>query len=190
MNRRVAFLFIFSGLGACYFIGYRESCLRRAASTTPEPLTIRQLIDRGPNGNPYVEVTDFRLLADPDQYAFEFDQSTQAWLGVYILAVPADGPVGPTPVIVRSTHIRSHDAVRDLSQRPVLRGLVMNSLDQVPDDVRGGLAERHPRGDLTACIVLEEGATPPGLGRVVLGWGAGIVFCAIGVATLFRIRWG
>ena len=84
MNRRLALLFIFTGLALCYWVGYRELRLGRASSGVPESMTLKQLIHRGVEGNPYVEVYDFRLLTAPEEYVVVVDPARRLWEVVYV----------------------------------------------------------------------------------------------------------
>jgi hypothetical protein len=182
-------VFIFTGLALCYFLGYRERQLGRAASDVPEPLSLQQLIDRGPGGNPHVEVRDFRLPSGPGEYVVVADPSGQRWEQVYIPAVPSAGPDPPAAyAVVRSTRLRDPEGVRDLGQRPTLRGMVVNALGPVPAGVNDRLARQHPGIDFASCVILEEGATPPPPGRAVAGWVVGLAFCALGGLAIWRGR--
>jgi hypothetical protein len=187
INWLMGLLFIFTGLAMCYFLGYRERQLGEAASEVPKPLSLQQLIDRGPGGNPHVEVRDFRLLTGPGEYVVVANPSSQRWEQAYIPAVPSAGPEPPAAyAVVRSTRLRDLEGVRDLSQRPTLRGMVVNALDPMPAGVNDRLAQQYPGIDFATCVILEEGATPPSPGRAVAGWAGGLVFCALGWLAIRR----
>jgi hypothetical protein len=189
VNWRVGLLFIFTGLALCYFLGYRERQLGEAASEVPEPLSLQQLIDRGPGGNPHVEVRDFRLLTGPGEYVVVVDPSGRRWEQAYIPAVPSAGSAPHAAyVVVHSTRLRDLEAVRELGQRPTLRGMVVNALGPLPARVNDHLAQQYPGIDSATCVVLEEGATPPSPGRVIAGWVGGLVFCALGGLAIWRGR--
>src|SRR5262249_54516193 len=79
--------------------GVMEWWLGRGASATPERISLKALIARGPQGNPNIILTDFELC---DNYVVE--KKNGAWHGVYVPVVPAGegvregGPARPSNV--------------------------------------------------------------------------------------------
>jgi hypothetical protein len=66
-------------------VGLQERNLAAAASQEPEEISLKNLIARGPNGNPNIILKDFALC---DNYVFK-TRGTQ-WSSAWVPAVPAE----------------------------------------------------------------------------------------------------
>lgn len=65
MRLRYCFMFFpLMGAGTCAIFGVQEYLLAARSSHEPEEISLRDLIKRGPGGNPNIILTDFSLFED------------------------------------------------------------------------------------------------------------------------------
>ncbi len=172
--------------GMLLFAGYHEWQLGSGASSQPQELTLQQLIDRGPDGNANVRVSDFTL---GDNFAYFSDHSDVYWTRVLIPAVPNTmgeqaAHVLIPKVIVKSTHVHDDNEMDAIHERTQLQGLVINRIESLSKDERGILAQDYPGIDFDHCIILEEGRTPSNGSMLFLMGGGGLALLLVGGGLL------
>jgi hypothetical protein len=175
-------------------VGVREWRLGRGVSAAPERISLKQLIARGPEGNPNIILTEFELC---DNYVCETKHG--AWTGVYVPVVPAD-EASPVPKALRHTiepgavlfsrNVHREGDIVTVFGEPELPALVTNRVRSLgPGEVRL-LRDAYPWMDAEHCLIIEEGKTPMSGGFVglMVGGGALLLLGALGVTGLQIVR--
>jgi hypothetical protein len=197
----------------CYF-GFKEWQMREASSAEPERISLQKLIARGPEGNPYVLLTDFEWC---DDVVYEHKGGSAPWEKCWIPVVPSGGapaagpfpgprfgpgaperPAGPSPTafraIVMTSKVNGPGAVPGYTRQTTLKGLVTNSVMSLGSKERDLLKQGYPNTDFDKCIIIQDGREPagPGMLAALLGggtalFGGGLV---IGLMALVKARQG
>jgi hypothetical protein len=174
----------FLGIGAIA-MGLQERSLAQQSSTTPEEITLRQLIERGPEGNPYVVLSDFALGED---YVYEHRKGQAfLWERVWVPIFPADeagAQDNPQKVqaIIKSSRVRNAFGLAQLAARKKLRGMVINRVESLSQRETELLQQRYPGTDFSRCLIIEEGREPAKAGDVRAYFVVGS--CLLGVSGL------
>src|SRR5262249_18214666 len=88
MRARYALMFFtLAGAGACALFAVDEYRLSARSSQEPEEISLRNLINRGPNGNPNIILTDFSIFED---YVYQKKLVSGRWTKVWVPIVPTD----------------------------------------------------------------------------------------------------
>jgi hypothetical protein len=157
--------------GVVGYFGVQELRLAAAASPTPEAISLKELIDRGPDGNAHVSLRDYDLLEDE---LVPSDDSDKIYVPVVPAGSAAEGKVQPGDIkaIIVSSHVPDADDLHLLA--PPLKGMVVNWIDPISSDDRDLLKENLPGIDLKNCVIIEEGRAPKGAAHLLL-FGVGCV---------------
>ncbi|MCI0684516.1 MAG: hypothetical protein L0Y71_20585 [Gemmataceae bacterium] len=175
-----AFLII---MGVLFFIfGWKEQGLAAASSKEPEEIALKNLIARGPDGNPNILLKD-HVLCDN----FVFKTRNGVWTSAWVPMVPREsvGPgqaTGGRPAAVQaimfSTNARDQADLYNRCGQQRVRCLVTNRITSLGSKERDMLQQSYPGTDFDRCLIVQEGREPAGAAKVFLMIGGG------GVATL------
>jgi phage FluMu protein Com len=168
-----------------------EGTIAFQSSAQPEDFTLKALIARGPDGNPYVRVSQFVLCPN---YVNQFNtKNPGVWTHVWIPAVPLDEvkfgpnkePITPNNVKILffSTSIRNEQELGNRLAREKVEGLV-NTRTSLSSETRRLLQQSYGGIDLDKCIILQEGRTPFSRGLIYLMGGGAIIFLLVGTGLL------
>jgi hypothetical protein len=186
---RIAIVMLIAG-GALLVYGFYEWQLSSGASAKPEEISLRDLIARGPKGNPNIILKDFEFSGD---YVHEYDEKrgpNSAWTKVWIPVFPAGTVPQPPPpgqpggvpanqeqlkirALVYSTKVHNEPELEAMCNRPTLRGMVTNTVQSLGADEKKHLQQDHPGTDFTNCLIIEEGREPASAGVLILIFGGG-----------------
>jgi hypothetical protein len=135
------------------------------ADPTPQPLSVAQLIDKGPGGNLHVELTD---LAFGEPVVVEDGGD---WKAAWFPVRPADTKVPAAKLVFfRTEHVESQAELDDLLRRPTLTALVTTPLaDQSIWKVHADkeLHKAYPKLDPAGVIFLAEPIADLGAAGIV-----------------------
>jgi hypothetical protein len=168
-----------------FSLGSDEKRLADTAAAQPQEMTLRQLIDRGPEGNPHIILSDFEFA---ENMVIEKKEKSERWTKVWVpmtpLEVNLDGPPKPSSVraILLSKNVTNNEGLAALEAKPKLNGLVTNLIDKLGYKEKQLLANRYPGTNFEKCIIFEEGREPASTMKVYLYWaiGGAIVLAGIG----------
>jgi hypothetical protein len=176
------------GAGACAFFGLREYSLSARSSREPEEISLRDLIRRGPEGNPNIVLKDFTIF---DDYVGK-KKLTGRWTKVWVPIVPTDADEDSSgrPAAIRAFLFceegGSDNEIRQRFGRPKVRGMV-NPDAPKPGIIGSVLLERsYPGTDSSKCLIIEEGREPAGVLKLGL-FGAGFIFFAVATAGVWYL---
>lgn len=113
------------------FLGFRDFLHASKAGAEPDKLTAAQLIARGAEGNPYVEISDFMV---GENFVYEEQQDTKRWNKVWIPFGEIQDMMTPgTPVkaVLKSDRVKSQMELEGEFAKPVVRGMVMNAIESL-----------------------------------------------------------
>jgi hypothetical protein len=158
--------FTLAGAGACALFGVQEYRLSARSSQEPEEVSLRDLIKRGPEGNPNIILKDFSIFED---YVYQKKLVSGRWTKVWVPIVPTDGDEAGTGrsaaihAFLFSEDVGSEKEVRQRFDRPKLRGMVDPDAPK-PGIVGSVLIRRsYPGTDPSKCIIIVEGKEPAGV---------------------------
>jgi hypothetical protein len=193
MNWRlgVALLVIGGGLTVWGFIEWR---LGRGASSTPQRMTLKELIARGPEGNPNIILTDFELC---ENYVYQSENGR--WKGVYVPVVPqgegpqSGGPPRPTSgvkAILFSINVRSEAEIPAVMGKRELPALVTNSITSLGAEETRLLQQSYGGLDPKKVLIIQEGRKlmSGALVALIFAGGGLLVLGGIGVIALSIVR--
>jgi hypothetical protein len=181
------------GAMSAYF-GFKERDIAASSSQTPETISLKNLIARGPEGNANIILTDFALC---DNFVVETKRGS--WKGVWVPVVSKDaaGPDGrggsPTAfkAVIFSTKVRNEGQVYERLSQPQLPGLVTNKIMSLDGDQKKLLKESYPQTDFSTCLIIHEGREPASetkSGLMIYG-GIGAVVVGLGLLGLALVVW-
>jgi hypothetical protein len=175
-------------------VGVPEWRLGRGVSPAPERISLKELIARGPEGNPNIILTDFEFA---DKYVYETRNG--AWTRVYVPVMPKDEAV-PVPeqlrhavkikaVLVSPNVHREEDIVTVLGE-PELPALVTNRIRSLGAAEGELLRDAYPWIDVQHCLIIEEGRAPMsgGFAAILIGGGVLLLLGALGVTGFQIVR--
>lgn len=215
----MAALAIIGGL-LCALVGYRETRLACVAKPQPRRITCAELASRGPGDNAHVEIEKLMVcfwvfVYEKKQKSVSNSASSRdsEYATIWVPAVPIGGPFHkkltalieqndnrlpqnlPSPktirVLIKSTDCPTDEAVFDLGQQKVVRGVVVNEIESLGSQERGQLGKSYPGANLEQIYIVEHGRRPAGVGK---RWGlsiAGLLLIVAGVGgglMLLRAR--
>jgi hypothetical protein len=186
--------------------GFYEWRLSAGASARPEEVALRDLIARGPDGNPNIILKDFEVI--DANFVIEQDEKggpNSPWTKVWMPVVPAGtvppGQPGALPfnppqpqlpgriqALIYSTRIRNEADVQTRCKVPKLRAMVINRIQSLGSEEKKHLQEGYPGTDFDKCLIIQEGREPSGAGFLALLFGGGVLLLLAGVGVL-AIPW-
>jgi hypothetical protein len=162
-------------------VGFMEKGMAAAASKEPEEISLKNLIARGPDGNPNIILTDFDLC---DNYVYQTKNGM--WQSAWVPAVPREGlgPVGRPAVIqalIFTINARDQNGLYQLCGQPRLRALVTNRIVSLGGEERRLLEQTYPGTNFSRCLIIQEGREPAGPGKLLFMMGGGSVLTLAGL---------
>jgi hypothetical protein len=179
-----------------FFLGVNEKRLADVSSREPETISLKKLIERGPEGNPNIVLTDYQLC---DNFVYEgkkvAGQIVGSWSKVWVPIVPSTGPApgniaiaAPTQnvqALIFSKHVDDQGQFVKL-MGPRLRGLVTNRISSLGAEEKKFLKQGYPAIDFDRCLIIDEGREPSGSDRIALYLGGGAALVAVGGVLVAR----
>ncbi len=173
--RYVLMVFPLMLAGLCAMFGVREYVLAAHSSQQPEEISLRDLIKRGPQGNPNIILKDFSIFED-----YVYEKRFGEWKRVWVPIVPAGGDdLVSSKLAIRaflySEELRSDKEVRQRFGKPKLRCMI-NPEAPKPGIIGSMLiAKSYPGTNSEHCIIIEEGKEPASPLKLSL-YATGVVF--------------
>lgn len=174
--------------GTFSFLGGRDLWLAMKADAEPDQLTVRQLIARGAEGNPYVEVSDFFL---GDNFVYEEKDGT--WRTVWLPIGPAENqgePLTSVKLVVKTNSVKSEADLPAIAATPGLRGMIMNHISSMGSEEHKILSSSYPGTNLNDVLIFELNKDPAQMkkmGGAFFGIGlTGLLVTAIVAYRQFR----
>jgi hypothetical protein len=170
--------------------GVMEWRLGRGASATPERISLKQLIARGPEGNPNIILTDFVLCQN-----IVVTEKNGRWDNIYIPVIPADeaqqgaAPLRPTNVkaVLFSLNVHSEAEIATVLDKKELPALVTNRIRSLGSEEKDLLQKNYGGIDANTCLIIQEGRKPFSGTLLVVIFGGGTVLLLGGAGLLV---WG
>lgn len=164
-------------LGAIFtFMGFRDFLHASKAGAEPDKLTAAQLIARGVDGNPYVEISNFGVGEN-----FVYEEENGRWNKVWIPFGDIGEMMMPgTPVkgVLKSSRVKSQMELEGEFGREVIRGMVMNAIESLGSEEKKILSESYPGSDVGNLIIVDVSKDPAAMKQ------HGLTFGGIGVVAL------
>ncbi|MBL8813664.1 MAG: hypothetical protein JNM43_26090 [Planctomycetaceae bacterium] len=164
-------------LGAVFtFMGFRDFLHASKAGAEPDKLTAAQLIARGAEGNPYVEISDF-MTGDN----FVYEEENGRWNKVWIPFGDFGEMMNPgTPVkgVMKSNRVKSQMELEGEFGKPVIRGMVMNAIESLGSEEKKILSGSYPGSNLDNLIIVDVSKDPVAMRQ------QGLTFGGIGLVAL------
>lgn len=179
---RIGFVLIGIGLVVlCH--GYFEWTMSTRCTAEPEAFTLADLIDRGPDGNAHVSVSNFlfreNFVVQTSKYG--------SWKTVWIPVAPndeVDEPPGrqmeSVRAIVKCTTVRDNRGLAALEARRAFRGLVINKVDSLDSTEQQLLSRHYPGTEFSRCLLIEEGRGPAATRELIGFIGGGALLTLVG----------
>lgn len=179
---RISIALVVIGIVAVVY-GIKEKMLADASSDKPEVISLKKLIERGPDGNANVIVTDFQLCSNfVKAFKTVAGQATDdPWTKVWVPAIPRIGILGfikdvpgnQIHAIIYSTHVGNQDDLHRVLSVSQLHGMVVNRITSLSSKEKEILQNRYTGIDFDRCIIIEEGRTPLNADVLSLAIGGG-----------------
>jgi hypothetical protein len=170
---RVAFAFAVAG-GMIIWYGAQHLRLTAGSASNPEPITLANLIKRGPKGNRHLRISDFTI----GETAIEVGTANQLVKDAYLPIMPVGA--GDGKVIVIKTSSMDKQPLR-FSAEPI-EGMLSD--DELPRDAREQLQARYRAFDFATAMVFEKDAHAAEAEFVWIFIALGGVLCFPLIATL------
>jgi hypothetical protein len=173
---------IFALIGAAVlgYMTYTEGSLAFNSSPEPEPITLKNLLARGAEGNAYILLTDFVLCSNLVYKSKNNKDWTNVWIPIVTREeVDPRQKEPPQPKEVKalffSNRIDGQAALETRLNQPKVQAMITNRISSLENDVRKLLQEAYPGTDFNTCLIIQEGRTPHSRGAVyAMGGGAGL----------------
>jgi hypothetical protein len=190
---RFSVVVILLGVGLVVY-GLYEWRLAGPASAQPEEISLKNLIARGPAGNPNIVLKDFDLCDNFVESHHQNEGPNAPWTEVWVPVVPSDRPQpGPFPfnrrprqfdAILFSTRVRNHADILTYCALPRLRSMVINRIQGLGAEETNLLQQSYPDTDFSKCLIIHEGREPASPLTLTSLFGAGILLVLTGFGTL------
>jgi len=157
-----------------FAVGFQERGLAAQASREPEEIALKDLIARGPDGNPNIILKDFALCPN-----FVYKSKGGSWTGAWVPAVPGEGlppgqPAanpGQIQALIFTINARDQGSLLQLCGQPKLRALVTNKIVSLGSQEKALLSQSYPGTDFSRCLIIQEGREPAGPAKLLLMMG-------------------
>jgi len=183
--------------GIVFFLGVKEKKLSDASSHEPEQVSLAKLIDRGPEGNANIILTDYKICPN---IVFEKKtvggQMVGEWTKVWVpivrpnllgLGAAAQAAAGnEIHALIFSTHVSNEGELVAKLGRPPLRGMITNRIKSLSTKEKELLRQGYPGIDCDRCLIVDEGRTPTSAELITLYLGGGglLLLAGIGLAGM------
>ena len=173
-------------------LGIKEKSLSDASSAEPEQISLAKLIERGPEGNANIILTDYKLSSKfIGQKKTIGGQPVGDWTKVWVpivrpsllgLGAAAQEATGnEIHAIIYSTHVSNEGELIAKLGRPPLHGMVTNRIKSLSSKEKDLLRERYPGIDCDRCLIIDEGRTPTSSELITLYLGGGGLLLLAGI---------
>lgn len=178
-----AFLGVLFG-AVLIMMGFQEKELAGRSSAQPEEIALKDLIARGPSGNPNILLKDFALCAN-----FVYTEKNSRWESAWVPVVPS-GAATPLPgqpaqvqALIYTTHAQNEQELTARCGQPKLRAMVTNGISSVSGQEKSLLERTYPGTNFAGCLIIHEGREPAGTSKVMFMIGGGwvLVIGSLGV---------
>src|SRR5262245_56729414 len=158
MFSRFGIAALVGGIALLYF-GFQEKKLSDAASDEPEVISLQKLIERGPEGNPNILLTEFAPCEN-----IVYESRGEHWTKVWVPVVPASGsvaqlfgkPATKVQALIVSTKARNETELGERFDKPQLQALVTNRIASLKGKEKELLASQYPGTDFEKCLIIQE----------------------------------
>jgi hypothetical protein len=166
MSPRANFQFVFFGILAVLasalftFIFWRSKVAAGEVTETPQPYTLQQLVDRGPDGNPHVSISGF---AYSQEYLFvKPNANSKIYSRVWQPVFPSGsgGQPGSIPVLLKIMSVNNPEDMARFASRSTVKGLIINGKTSLDAKERGMLSGRWPNTNFDKVILIEVDREP------------------------------
>src|SRR5687767_9950245 len=181
-----AFLLIMGVLFSYY--GWKEKGLAAASTKEPEEISLKNLIARGPDGNPNIRLKD-HVLCDN----FVFKERNGVWSSAWVPMVPREdvapgqmnaGRPAAVQALMFTANARNQADLYQRCGQERVRGLVTNRIVNLGSKERELLQQSYPGTDFDRCLIVQEGREPAGPAKVMAMIGGGIAATLIGLGLV------
>lgn len=161
------------------------------SSAFPKKITCKELKFKGPEGNLYVTLTDFKMRWGGG-VSYTFDERSTTSLFLIPLAVKGDSDDEPQPhEIVAVLHVRENPNQQDWRKKleeGKVTGLIESRglTNRVPIGSREQIRAQNPGIPLEECWDLHGGTAPSTVRMTASVYGAGILFLALGLRLMVQ----
>jgi hypothetical protein len=180
------------GGGVLGYFGLQEYRLASSASATPEEITLKNLIARGPEGNPHVRVKEFLPCQN---FIYESTDNSTVWNKVWIPVIVLDlsNPVlggeqlkpNKVQALIKSSRIKTEREIETVMKPEGVQATVTNKIESLGSEEQKKLQESYPGTDFSKCLILEEGRQPASSSKVLLMGGGGLALLVGGLLILY-----
>jgi len=183
--------------GVVFFLGINEKKLSDASSSEPEQVSLAKLIERGPEGNANIILSDYKICPN---IVFEKKtvggQMVGEWTKVWVpivrpnllgLGAAAQAAAGnEIHALIFSTHVSNEGELVAKLGRPPLHGMVTNRIKSLSAKEKERLRQGYPGIDCDRCLIIDEGRKPTSseLITLYLGGGGLLLLAGIGLGGL------
>ncbi len=176
-------------------VGWQERGLAAAASEKPEEISLKDLIARGPEGNPHVILRDFELCNGD----YVVEEHYGHWTKIWVPIVPTDPnnpdaepPEHPTNIraLLFSVNVANEADIANRLDQPRIQALVTNRITSLGSEERRLLESKYPGTDFKSCLIIQEGREPAGLVKLILmiGGGGFLALAGCGLIGILLVR--
>jgi hypothetical protein len=181
--------------GMIFIVGLKERSLAATASKASEEIALKDLIARGPDGNPNIILKDFALC---ENYVCK-TRGTR-WDSVWIPAVPRDAvPQGQgmgakqdnIQALIFTINARNEQDLLLRCDQPRLPALVTNRMVSLGSEEKKLLQQSYPGTDFSRCLIIQEGREPASAVKqsVMIGGGGLLALIGTGLLGLIGVQW-
>lgn len=158
------------------FLGGRDYWLASKASPAPDQLTASQLISRGAEGNPFVEISEFMPATN-----FVYEEKSGRWTEIFIPFGPLDENaenVTSVKAVFKSTKVSSEAEIYSTFGVEKIQGMVMNHIESLGSEEKKLLSQSFPGANLADVLIVDVTKNPADMKS------RGLVSIGIGLACL------
>jgi hypothetical protein len=179
-------------------VGFKEQKLADTSSAEPEPISLARLLERGPNGNPNLILSDFELCEN-----WVYEKKTMVgvavgeWTKVWVPIVPTSdanragaGFVNlqdPQNIrtLILSSRVHNENEVAPTLAVKQLSGMVINQIAALSSKEKDLLRQGYPGVNFDNVIIFEENRQPASSEKIgwLLAGGGLLVIVGIGIAV-------
>lgn len=164
------------------FLGGRDYWLASKASSTPDQMTAEQLISRGAEGNPFVEISDFMPASN-----FVYEEKNGRWTEVFIPFGPLDenaSAVTTVKAVFKSTQVKSESDIMSTFGVEKIQGMVMNKIESLGSEEKKLLSQSFPGANAADVLIIDVTKNPADMKSRSLASIGGGVACLLGCGGL------
>jgi hypothetical protein len=181
--------------------GCREERLAGASSRVPETIALEKLIARGPDGNPNIVLTNYRICPN-----FVYERRTVGgqmvgdWTKVWVPIVADKADANPlvalfggraaggdnVQAIICSTHVSNEQELTQRLGKSQLRGMVTNRISSLNSKEKELLRNKYPSTNFDSCLIIEDGREPSSSDSIAAYNGGGALLFLLGIGLIVK----